>query len=286
MNKNVNSKINAVRESAKKAALEYNSKWEVTSDPNELTTISMIPINKLSIGRYQKELNIDRVKKIVQEFDIHRMRPIEVSLRDGEFWVFDGQHRANAYYLLGIKNIPCVIHKGLTYQDEAYLFAKQQENVGSVNCNHKWVALVEANDPETMDIIKTCKMYGFSVLQHNNKGNNIKCVGTLRKLYKEFPATKLGAILNTIKGAWEYMEKSTDVSIIAGMAMLVRTYPELNFFRLQEALSRTTPKMLLRDMEDKHHSVRGESRRAAYQMVDLYNKGLKGRTRLSADRLD
>ena len=266
---------------ARNAAMKLNQEY---ADNSIATT--MLPLSKLNIGKYQKDLNIERVKRIVEKFDIHRMRPIEVSFRDGEFWVFDGQHRANAYYLMGLTEIPAVIHRGLTYQDEAYLFARQQEDVGSVNTNHKWNALVEAKDPEAMEIIKLCKDWGFAILQHNNKGNNIKCVKTLRDLYREFGPEKLGTILMCIKNAWMYMDHSTDVAIISGIARLVKAFPDkFDFKRLESALSGTTPKLILRDMEDKHHSVRGESRRAAYQILDLYNKGL-GKRKFDSKVLD
>lgn len=266
---------------ARNAAMKLNQEYA----DNSITT-SMLPLSSLNLGKYQKDLNIERVKRIVEKFDIHRMRPIEVSLRDGEYWVFDGQHRANAYYLMGLTEIPAVIHYGLTYQDEAYLFARQQEDVGSVNTNHKWNALVEAKDPETMEIIKLCKDWGFVVLQHNNKGNNIKCVKTLQDLYREFGPEKVGTILMCIKNAWMYMDHSTDVAIVAGIARLVRTYPQFDFNRLTKVLSGTTPKLILRDMEDKHHAVRGESRRAAYQILDLYNKSLGRGKKFDATALD
>ena len=266
---------------ARNAAMKLNQEY---ADNSIATT--MLPLSKLNIGKYQKDLNIERVKRIVEKFDIHRMRPIEVSYRDDEYWVFDGQHRANAYYLMGLTEIPAVIHKGLTYQDEAYLFARQQEDVGSVNTNHKWNALVEAKDPEAMEIIKLCKDWGFAILQHNNKGNNIKCVKTLQDLYRELGPEKLGTILMCIKNAWMYMDHSTDVAIIGGIARLVKAFPyKFDFKRLETALSSTTPKLILRDMEDKHHSVRGESRRAAYQILDLYNKGL-GKRKFDSKVLD
>ena len=246
-----------------------------------------LDIKDLAVAKYQKELNISRVEKIINKFDINRMRPIDVSYRDNEYWVFDGQHRASAYMIMGYTRIPAIVHYGLSYEDEAYLFARQQEEVGSVNSSHKWNALREANDPETVDIIKLCKDWGFEILQKNNRGNNIKCVKTFSDLYREFGPEKLGTILMCIKNSWAYMDHSTDVAIIGGIAKLAKTYPDkFNFNRLQEVLARTTPKLILRDMEDRHHSVRGESRRAAYQILDLYNKGLVGKNRLSPYLLD
>lgn len=248
--------------------------------------MKLIDLRDIEIAPYQKELSLERVEKIVKKFDINRMRPVDVSFRNGKYYLFDGQHRANAYYLMGYTEIPAIVHYGLTYEDEAYLFARQQEEVGAVNSNHKWNALREANDPETMEIIRLCKDWGFTVLEQNNKGNNIKCVKTLRDLYKEFGPQTLGSILRSLKESWNYMDHSTDVAIIGGISKLVRTYPQFNYTRLIRTLTNTTPKLILRDMEDKHHAVRGEANRAAYQIADIYNKGLVKAQRLDPQMLD
>lgn len=164
----------------------------IGSNPkNNLGSIGQVvdlPLLELDIAAYQKSLDIKRVEKIVKKFDINRMRPIDASFRDGKYYVFDGQHRANAYYLMGYTHIPAIIHRGLSYEDEAYLFARQQDEVGSVTLNHKWNALVEAKDAEAMDIVKQCKEFGFTILAKNNKGNNIKCIKTLIDIYHKFDA--------------------------------------------------------------------------------------------------
>lgn len=78
------------------------------------------------------------------------------------------------------------------------------------------------------------------------------------------------------------MDHSVDVPIIGGIAKLAETYPDFNYFRLVTSLQTTTPKLILRDMEDKHHAVRGEVRRAAFQILDIYNKQLPRKHRLDA----
>lgn len=246
----------------------------------EIGNIVMLRLTDLEIAPYQKELSIPRIETIVKKFDIDRMRPIDVSYRDGRYWVFDGQHRANAYFILGYTEIPAIVHYGLTYEQEAYLFARQQDEVGAVNCNHKWNALVEAKDPETMEIVKLCKMYGFTVLAKNNKGSNIKCVSRLRKFYRDYGATKLMAVLMAIKNAWDYMPHSVDYPIFDGISRLVATYPEFDYGRLSAVLHETTPRLVLRDMEDEFHAVRGEGRRAAFQIMKLYNYKLNKKNRL------
>lgn len=251
-----------------------------------LDDIKMIPLTELDFADYQRTPSPARIRAIAEKFDIHRMAPIDVSFRDGKYWVINGQHRANAYYLLGFTRIPCIVHRGLTYEQEAYLFAHQSDEVGAINFNHKWNALREAGDVQISEIIKMCKTWGFTVLERNNKGNNIKCVKTLSDLYKEFGPAKLGTILLCIKNAWDYLPHSADKPIIGGIALLVRTYPQFDFNRLTKVLSGTTPKLILRDMEDRHHGVRGESRRAAYQILDLYNKSLGRSKKFDSKALD
>lgn len=251
-----------------------------------LNEFKMLSLEDLDFAEYQRTPSPARIRAIADKFDIHRMAPIDVSFRDGKYWVMNGQHRANAYYLLGFTRIPCIIHRGLTYEQEAYLFAHQQDEVGAINFNHKWNALRVAGDKQTNDIIKMCKTWGFTVLEKNNKGNNIKCPKTLTDLYKEFGPAKLGTILLCIKNAWDYLPHSADKAILGGIALLVRTYPQFDFNRLTKVLKDTTPKLILRDMEDRHHGVRGESRRAAYQILDLYNKSLPKKYKLDSSELD
>ena len=43
-------------------------------------------------GSYQRELNINRVRKIAAKFDPRLVNPPKVSYRNGHYYVFDGQH--------------------------------------------------------------------------------------------------------------------------------------------------------------------------------------------------
>ena len=252
-------------------------------------SLQEIPVSEIYMARYQKPCDENRCRRIANNFNGHRMRPIDLSYRDGHYWCFDGQHRSRVYALLGIRTIPAIVHEGLTYEDEAWLFAHQQDDVGSVNANHKWVAMVEAKDEDALEISRICKEYGFTILEKNNKGNNIKCVSRLCRFYKELGPTKLMAVLIALRDAWEYMPHSIDAPIFDGITLLVKTYPEFDYKRLSVSLGRTTPKILLREMNDipasLRTSIRGEGRRAAYQILKLYNHKLGSKARLNAERM-
>lgn len=244
---------------------------------SSFTKIVEIPILKINIGKYQKQLNMARCKKIADEFDINRMRPIEVSFRNGKYWCFDGQHRINAYKLMGKNTIPCIIHLDLTYEDEAYLFARQQENVGAVQAHHRWNALVEAKDQYVLDIVAIAKAQGFTILHKNNKPNNIKCVKAIQTYYNDLGELAFASGLRVIAQAWEFSAKSTDHDIISGLYLFSKAYKGIfDYSRLTDRLSLISPTTLLRNAKD-NFSVQGDARKVAVEILRQYNKGSRAK---------
>jgi hypothetical protein len=257
------------------------------------TTIQQIPIDQIYLGKYQKRLSKKRVADIVAKFNPNRMRPIEVSLRDGKYWCWDGQHRLAAYKQMGFDTIQCQVHHGLTYEDEARLFAEQQDNVGSITTAHKFNALKEAGDPQTLRIIKKCSEYGFTVHPTKPGGKNIRSIKTLQNIEKSLGINRLGDIVWIMRSAWDHSPESTHEDIIGGLAMFMKRYLypedtskeyELNnaiINRLYDCLSTVEAKKLLQE-STKFYGYSG-NKRVALAMVELYNKRLRkgGQSRLA-----
>ena len=60
-------------------------------------SIRSIKMSDLRVSpRSQRELNENRVKKILDSLDIDRLGTLTVSHRDGLYWIIDGQHRFHA----------------------------------------------------------------------------------------------------------------------------------------------------------------------------------------------
>ena len=75
---------------------------------------------------YQRELNPERVRKIVKEFDERVANEPKVSCRNGKYYVFDGQHTIAARKILNRGHdlpITCKVYYGMTESEEATLFA-------------------------------------------------------------------------------------------------------------------------------------------------------------------
>jgi hypothetical protein len=258
---------------------------------NEMN-VRALAIGVIKIGKYQKRLNKARSTAIAQNFDPHRMRPIDVSFRDGKFWCFDGQTRLDAYLQMGYTYIPAIIHEGLTYEDEAYLFARQQENVGSVLSSHKWNALVEAGDPATRKTIEVAEKNGFKVSGSVSSATTIAAVKTLQDIVLESGFDGLDDVLSVVGGAWNgrevYNKKKnlpiapTNVNIVEGVKIFYNTYKGSKAFnkdRLVAVLALTTPTNVF---VAANTSRKGStSRRVAAAMLELYNHGLRSVNRLT-----
>ena len=91
--------------------------------------IEMIPLNQISTEGYQRVLNMINVKKIARNFDIAKLGVLVVSKHaDGTYAVLDGQHRSlrDAPHWEGCRELYRA--GGLTVQQEADYFRRQNEN--------------------------------------------------------------------------------------------------------------------------------------------------------------
>ena len=82
----------------------------------------------LGVTPYQRELRVNRVRRIAAKFDPCLLNPPKVSYRNGHYYVFDGQHTVAVLKLLnGGKDlmIRCIVYTGMTESEEALLFAQQ-----------------------------------------------------------------------------------------------------------------------------------------------------------------
>ena len=112
---------------------------------------------------YQRPTEPERVREIVSQFDPALVNLVKVSARDGHYYVFDGGHTLAALRKVnGKKSFPvlCKVYYGLTYEDEAILFAKQQGNAKKVGIPYKLRALEAAGDLETVDFLDRTRKSG------------------------------------------------------------------------------------------------------------------------------
>lgn len=249
-----------------------------------------LDISVIKIGKYQKALNKARATAIAATYDPHRMRPIEVSYRDGAFYCFDGQTRIAAYKLMGKTKIPAIIHEDLNYEAEARLFASQQDNVGSVLSSHKWNALVEAKDHATLKTIEIALKNGFRISAASS-ARTIAAVKTLQDIVLDDGFDMLDEVLSVIGEAWNNQEvyckakklsiAPTNVAIINGVYLFLKAYRNSSIYdrkRLVAVLAATKPTAIMSRANDSRKGC--VATRVAAAILEIYNQNLK-KNRLS-----
>ena len=130
---------------------------------------------------YQRPVNMNRVREIVAEFDKDLVNILKVSFRDGHYYVFDGSHTLEALRIVNAKEhfpVVCKLYKGLTYEREAELFARQNGNATRVGTPYKLRALEQAGDEVTVHFLETTRKTGFEIApgERTSKKNTISAV--------------------------------------------------------------------------------------------------------------
>lgn len=98
-------------------------------------------------------------RKIATNWNDHLVGTIICSYRDYNFFVIDGATRCRAAKYLGKETINAIIYTGLTMEEEAVLFARQDENKKRVTQGEKFNAYRVAHDEETIAINEICKEF-------------------------------------------------------------------------------------------------------------------------------
>lgn len=192
----------------------------------QLMTLSTAQIK--SNTDYQRDIDTKKVAKIVSNFDEHKLGVIKVSYRDGRYYVFDGQHRLAAVKLLNAGKdtmIKCEVHYGLTYADEARLFAEQYDGATKVDVLCRYKALYESGDSKVIKLKQIVEDCGFKLDFKKMKGDNrFVCVAALNTMYNKIGEEKMRKCLDLIKKTWNGESTSLDKEIIAGMTILYSLY--------------------------------------------------------------
>jgi len=244
-----------------------------------------VAVKDVNFAEYQRSINKQVVLNIVEYFDIHRMHPIELSFRDGRLWCFNGQHRVLAYKKMNIAKIPAQIHYGLTYEDEAMLFAKQHDNERRVSIRDIWNAGNAAGEkmPNYMTIKSIMEDRGYKINPSKKEGENtFTCLATIIKGHDTYGADGLKRVIDTIDAAWGNCAGRTSSDITSALFRIYGTYGKaVDYDRLINCLSKHTALSFIRDSRDE----RGNGGvRVARHMVNVYNNKLR-KNKLDIDLL-
>lgn len=178
---------------------------------------------------YQRTIDPERVKKIIDNFDPNLVNPIKVSFRDGKYWIVDGHHTERVLITLN-KNedllVDCKVFYGMTWLDEVNMFLEQNGKFArAVNINDKLRAMMNAGDPDVTNMVKLAEKCGFIIDFKGSKGDNkIVALSTLMKAYGAMTAEEYVDYLTLIKKTWGGASDSLCRELLQGMFIFCKTY--------------------------------------------------------------
>ncbi len=237
----------------------------------------MINSKVLEVPRrtYQRELNPKRVQKIASEFDEHIANEPKVSLRNGHYYVFDGQHTIAARKYRNSGNdlpIRCKVYRGMTEGEEALLFAQQTGASAILGAGAKIRALIYGGDPEAIHFMRTTEDSGIRLDYGQQRGNaRIGCIATALNEYRKVGPERYKEALEAIIEAWEGDPDSMRAETIIGVTRFVDLYhQEYDRDRLVKRLKKTDPIVIYREGHAMCSNMPGY-KKYLYQVFNIYN---------------
>lgn len=246
--------------------------------------IEMIPLNKIATEGYQRVLNMVNVRKIARNFDIAKVGVLVVSKRsDDTYAVLDGQHRLSAMRMIGKSAANCIVLEGMTVQEEADFFRRQNENKQSLRVTDTFNASIWAEDEESLRIKELVSKYGFRF----GKSGSPMCIcaiAALQKIVQIFDFSALECVLASIAATWPADATILRREMLAGLAEFWARFADQ--ITVQQFASRMTQKLPM-DMyvESRNRSAGKANPGTAFNkgvrfvtccvLADNYNKGLR-----------
>lgn len=254
---------------------------------NHDTEVRVLPLGVLNIEPgYQRRLNMHWAQWIADHFKPHLVEILQVSYRDGKYWVFDGQHTMTA---LKIKfhndNLPvtCKIYRGLTKEDEAQLFYDFNTATRKISSEAMIKAKNAAGDKEVRNFIFRTRDAGFIIDPDKTISckYGIQAVTNALKCYETIGKENYSRMLNLIYATWDGERWAVSKNMLNAMAILVNVYGDkLDGSRFSKKLKTISQNNLVKKANDNRKEGRKVSVAYAMALVDFYNSGLGKERRL------
>lgn len=247
--------------------------------------LEMIDVDGLDIDpRAQRDLDDAHAGRLAAKFDIRMFGCAVVSVRGGERYILDAQHRIAAAKEAGYSGkIPAVVHEGLSIAEEAGLFLALN-NKKAVDPVDKFNARVTANEPLAVAIDKILDSVGFGIAPSTGAktGNRtVQAVSTVESVYKRHGGRVLSGAFMVIAQAWPSLPKeAVSGRIIAAVAGAITPLVGAEEDRLIEKLAKTSAGEVLAESNYVHQAAgAGAAMRKSDVDIDTvlkhYNKGSK-----------
>lgn len=189
-----------------------------------------LPLDAFRIDtNYQRDLNLNRVRHIVNNFDSDLVGIPQVSYRNRTFYVFDGQHTIKALGL--VKHDPkypvvCKVYYGLSAEEEAEMFHKFNTSRTPINTISVIKAQAAYGDEKIRNFLRYTKNAGFIIdpVRPRNCRYSIRAVRKAHNCFSSLGAENYKFMLKLLRKTWNGERWSVSHSMLSGMEILVRVF--------------------------------------------------------------
>ena len=230
---------------------------------------------------YQRRMNAAQVDRIVAEFNPLLVNAVKVSHRDGRFFVFDVAHTLAALRRIHEGKpfmVECKVFSGMTYQEEAELFALQTGTSRTVSFDYKLRAKRAAETPKEKAFLEATEAAGLhlSDVQRSSMRYVIAAKATAQRIFDNYGADLYTDMLRLIVETWDAVEWSLSKPVLNGCAVFLNVYgDEYKRDRFIRKLAYTNADELAAIA--RRQNVKDQPRQYAMAILELYNKGGRGR---------
>lgn len=191
----------------------------------EKTEIVQFAISKLKYAPYQEsrmKSAVAWVRRQRKQFDAEKLGVIDVSYRDGTYWVVDGMARVLLLKEVGGTHIWAVVNRGLTYAEEAIRFVVLNKERRKTTPFQEFYGEYEARVPLIVSAVKTAEKYGFNILTESPGDDAIRCHSQVRKIITAPNGLRTwDRTLNIIHTCWAGLPGALQNDLLRGLAFFI-----------------------------------------------------------------
>lgn len=251
-------------------------------DKLESYTMEHLPLNSLEIDRsYQRELDHVRVEQMAKDYSPSLLLPFAVNIRrDGSRFTVDGQHRTAMLAKLGKGDgrVACAVYRGLTVEEEAWLFDELNKRQKKLTPLQQFRGAVAAGDPEALAIKEAVESAGFAIRpeQRDLSRSNVPGVAALKRVRRQYGEDRVAQVMHLLAATWG-TEHGPSADIIQYVADFIYRYEgKFNVKRFVRVFSKVDPTALIAQVKVNKVSGGMDFLTAwNFKLTEIYNKGAK-----------
>lgn len=175
----------------------------------------------------QRKFNKLHGDKLAANFTMEKYKPIDVSFRNGKYYVIDGQHRLYAMKKRhdGDCSILCYVHYGMTEYDESMFFLNQLKDTKVILTTDRMRIRHMMGDETVVGMVRGAEAAGFTIDFSNCKANNrITALSALEKVYDAISYEQYVKMMKTLKRAYNGRADSLCREMLLGFGLFFNKY--------------------------------------------------------------